>query len=265
VKVSIIMAYYNRRELFINTLKSIKESTIKDIEVIVIDDASKESERLEDLLPNSPFLRVVRVEKKDKWWVNPCIPYNMGIAQAKGDIIILQNPECYHIGDVLKYITKTLTDEIYISVSAYAYGEKYAGKLDTMLANFSTLPQQIYKNEIGWYNHAVYCPVYYHFCSAITRKNMRLLGGFDERYAYGIAYDDNEFVDRVGRLGLIKLLPSKVSVMHQWHSKVEHLHAQNYRKNLERNKILYAVLTANEDSVYKENQFLDKVNAYGTV
>ena len=50
MKISIVMAYYNRRQLLINTLQSIMSSFIKDIEVIVVDDFSKESERIEDLM-----------------------------------------------------------------------------------------------------------------------------------------------------------------------------------------------------------------------
>lgn len=34
-----------------------------------------------------------------------------------------------------------------------------------------------------WYNHSVTNPKGYHFCSAITRKNLYDLGGFDERFA----------------------------------------------------------------------------------
>jgi hypothetical protein len=46
---------------------------------------------------------------------------------------------------------------------------------------------------------------------------MKLLNGFDERYANGIACDDAEFVIRVGRLGLNKIICDDLSVIHQWH------------------------------------------------
>jgi GT2 family glycosyltransferase len=84
---------------------------------------------------------------------------------------------------------------------------------------------------------------------------MEALGGFDERYAMGIARDDDEFVDRVGRLGLKMEIPTEVSVLHQWHSKVAHFHETNYHANLEKNKLIYELLTNNEDSIKKENSY----------
>ena len=124
-----------------------------------------------------------------------------------------------------------------------------------MITNFKSLPQQQYQWDLGWYNHPLYRPVYYNFCSAITKKNMNLLGGFDERYAMGIARDDVEFVDRITRLGLKKEIPTEVSVIHQWHSKVEHFHEGNYHGNIKKNKIIYELLTTKEDSVWKENRY----------
>jgi hypothetical protein len=84
---------------------------------------------------------------------------------------------------------------------------------------------------------------------------MELLGGFDERYAMGIARDDVEFVDRIDRLGLHKEIPTEVSVMHQWHSKVESFHESRYPIRIEKNKVIYELLTRKEDSVWKENSY----------
>lgn len=91
--ISIVSAYYNRKPQFYRTLKSISSSEIKDFEYIVADDGSSNEHRLEDLINEFPFLRVIRVEPKDKWYVNPCIPFNKGIFESKGNIILLQNPE----------------------------------------------------------------------------------------------------------------------------------------------------------------------------
>ena len=42
---------------------------------------------------------------------NPCIPYNIGIKAASGDIIVLQ-PEVMHIGDCLSFINDNLNEKI---------------------------------------------------------------------------------------------------------------------------------------------------------
>lgn len=61
--ISIVTAYYNRKKIFIRTLESISESEYTDkYEVVVIDDGSREEERLEDQIIRFPFLKVIRLE-----------------------------------------------------------------------------------------------------------------------------------------------------------------------------------------------------------
>ena len=96
-KISIVMAYYNRKEQLLFTLKTINDSHHKNIEVIIIDDASDESNRLENIIHNYPFyINLIRIEPTDKKHVNSCIPYNIGFKNITGDIVIIQNPEVCH-------------------------------------------------------------------------------------------------------------------------------------------------------------------------
>ncbi len=62
-----------------------------------------------------------------------------------------------------------------------------------------------------------------------------ILEGFDERYAHGIAYDDDEFLHRVVKSGLDVSIIDEPFVIHQWHESVNynHLDANNLiSKNL---------------------------------
>jgi GT2 family glycosyltransferase len=229
--ISIVVAYYNRKKLFAETLYSINKSKYRDFEVIAVDDGSDEEERLEDL--DYSFLKIIRINPNDKWYHNSCVPYNTGIKEAKGDIIILQNPECYHVNDILSYVAENSDDSNYISMACYSISEDMS--LRDSVKNFRSLPQQSVINYVGWYNHRVCRPVHYHFCAAISKRNLNILGGFDERYAMGIGYEDNEFIDRVKRLGL-KMIISDKAVIHQWHPKVYDLSANKeyfelYNKN----------------------------------
>jgi glycosyltransferase involved in cell wall biosynthesis len=224
--ISIVTAYYNRKKQFYETLKSIAKSNFNDFEVIVVDDGSLPEHRLEEYLIEFPFLKIIRIEPKDKWYVNSCVPFNIGISAAKGNIIILQCPECLHIHDVITHISERINENNYISISTYAIDENITNKLPELINNtffidyFKSLPQKMTGGNtiLGWYNHTTYRPVYYHFCSAITRTNMQKLNGFDERFAYGIACEDNEFIARVDRLGLSKIISDDISTIHQWHS-----------------------------------------------
>jgi GT2 family glycosyltransferase len=240
--ISIVMAYYNRRAQLINTLNSIERSIEKDIELILVDDGSSDYERVNDLIDTFPFLRVIRLETEGKWYTNSCIPFNIGIKEAKGDIIVLQNPECYHVDDVLSFIKTNLTDNNYLSISCYALNEKEYKK-GVFVTNFKTYPDQPLKNGMGWYNHSKHRPVGYHFCSAITKSNMDRLSGFDERFASGYAYDDDQFWFSVGKLGLNRIIVDEVKVIHQWHSKAEQLNIPNRDKLIERNRLLFKSLS----------------------
>jgi glycosyltransferase involved in cell wall biosynthesis len=217
------MSYINRRKLLVRTLRSITRSEYKNIEVIAVDDASEESERIEDLANEFPFLRVIRVEKVDKWYVSGSMPWNRAIANCQGDIVLMQNPECLHVHDVLSYVAKNINDSNYISISAYSLDKTLTELLpgeDYILKYFKTLPQQHVNEYVGWYNHSKYNETYYPFCAALTRKNMDEIGGFDERYAAGVGFEDNDFVNRITRMGLNKIISDDVSVIHQWHPKI---------------------------------------------
>jgi GT2 family glycosyltransferase len=262
MKISIIMTYYNRKCLFKRTLKSISLSMIKDIEVIAVDDGSSAEHRIESLVNEFPFLKIIRLEKENKWYTNPCIPYNIGIKIADGDIIVLQNPECFHGGDILSYINNNLRENDYFSFSAYALTEIQTNAFESL--NYENIieeskkvvlpynPTVYYQLGItGWFNHSIYRPSYYHFCSAITKKNLDLLGGFDERYAYGTAYEDDEFVQRIQRMGLKIIIVDDISVVHQWHTPFQYMHP-NILKNRAKNQALFYNVTMNERG-YKVN------------
>lgn len=246
--ISIVTAYYNRRKLFIETLKSIYKSSYKDFEIIVVDDASKPEERIEDLMQTYPGLKVVRVEEKDKWYKNSCIPYNIGIKKSIGDIILLQNPECLHVHDILSYMTENVNDSNYIAASTYSVDKRVTDNILPHLSRlgirnlFSTLPQQRASDDIGWYNHSIYKPTYYHFCAGLTRTNIEKLEGFDERYAPGIGYEDDEFVYRIGKLGLTKIIADDVSVIHQRHQRVYNLSNPEHKRLYNMNKVLFQKL-----------------------
>ena len=257
--ISIVSSYYNRKGLFYETLKSITKSKYKDIEFIVVDDGSDPDHRIEDLNNEFPFLKVIRLEKENKWYVNPCIPFNIGIRESKGDIIILQNPECLHIHDVLSYVNENIDNSKYLSISAYGLDPLSTQKLpqhcnnETVIDFFKLLPQQPYVGftSQGWYNHSKYRPAYFHFCAAITRSNMKKLNGFDERYGKGIGYDDNEIIIRMQRLGLKMVIVDNVSVVHQYHDTV-HWNHPNVDVLTERNRRLLHFKTSMESN-YKAN------------
>ena len=240
--ISVVTAYYNRKQLFLNTLRSIKQQNSKYLlEVIAVDDGSDENERLEDLVPEFPFLKIIRLEKKNKWYHNSCIPFNIGFRAAKGDKIIIQNPECFHYGNILDYTERNLKHDLYLSYGCFSLDKNSTDNIEDIFRK-KEIAEVINQNndfpkkdgDAGWYNHSIFRPKAYHFCTAITRKDLRSLGGFDELYALGIAYDDDDFLSRVKKKNLEIRFIDEEFVLHQNHYSVDSnsFENRNYKMHL---------------------------------
>jgi GT2 family glycosyltransferase len=243
--ISIATTYYNRKIQFINTLKSLELSKIKDFEVIAVDDCSDDNQRIEDLEKRFKFLKVHRINKKDKWYHNPCIPFNIAFSLCKGDKIIIQNAECLHYSDILSRTEENLNDSNYLSFANYSIDQdttERINKCEKIKEFIDSYPMNdnrfdFYGNGVnGWYNHGVYRPCAFHFCSAITRSNLIELNGFDESYANGICYDDNEILYRINLKGLKIIFEDDFKSIHQYHEKF-YYNKDNYMslENINRN------------------------------
>lgn len=258
--ISIVTAYYNRKALFERTLQSI-DRQIKEfglsVEVIAVDDGSKEEERLEDLVGKYPFLKIIYLDPKNKWYKNSCIPFNIGFREAKGDKIIIQNPECYHLGNVLEYTEKNLKDNLYLSFGCYSLNKKITENIDSYLLDdniYDCIEKNSYvvsnDGDLGWYNHSKYRPEAFHFCAAISKKDLKELGGFDEFFSFGIGYDDNEIISRIRKKGMEIIFLDNEVVLHQNHyvyKKLSEIDSQNINFLKEKNKNIFKVYTQNKE------------------
>lgn len=262
--ISIVTAYFNRKKLFIRTLDSLKHNFGKiAFEIIVVDDGSNEEERLEDLQDKYPFMRILRIEPKQKWYMNPCIPFNMGLEIAKGDKIVLQNPECYHFDEILGYIERNLTESKYLSFGCFSLDAENTDD-DFLFYNRDNIEELISKTPqvvqvdggLGWYNHSKFRSKAYHFCTAIMTKDLVDLGGFDPRYAYGHGYDDDDLIFRIRKKGMTVQFIDSLRVLHQNHytkplqineQKVKYLNEKALR-----NKLIFNSITE-KSNLYRAN------------
>lgn len=246
MKISIVSAYRNRKKIFKNTLLSISKSKNKNFEFIAVDDASNDDERIEDLCNEFDFLKVVRIDPSEKWYTNPCIPFNIGFKNTTGEIVMLQNPECYHVGDLLSYIGDKLTDDTYLSFGCHSLDELNTIKLlNNEPFTIENRSAQI-NGDNAWYNHSIYRPTGYHFASAIHKKNLNELNGFDERYALGVEYDDNEFLFRVKKFLNVSLIDEPF-VLHQYHGNSSNI--PNFTELSAKNNHLYHNVTLVENKI----------------
>ncbi|MBU5689296.1 MAG: glycosyltransferase family 2 protein, partial [Candidatus Aenigmarchaeota archaeon] len=82
--VSVVIPTYNRKEMLIRLIKSIKKSTYKNLEIIVVDDASTDG-TYEEIKRKFPDVKIVRNEKN----LLLAASRNIGIKNSKGKYIFL--------------------------------------------------------------------------------------------------------------------------------------------------------------------------------
>lgn len=230
---SIVMTYYNRRKQILNTLNNFQteyKSKNYNFEVIIVDDNSIIEEQLHDIPDMYSFpIKYILIDSNEKGdRVNPGGAYNKGFAEASGDIVIIQNSECYHIGDILKHCKENLTENDYFSYSCFA-GKDFDNS-DKLLSHYK-LNKNTFSFKLAnspqkaatmgkWYNHPVIRPVGYHFCSAIYRSKLELIGGFNKKFNEGYCFDDDVFLMEIKynlKLNIRIIPPNSVMVIHQYY------------------------------------------------
>ena len=266
-KISIVMAYYNRKSQLLTTLNTIKNSKHPNFEVIIVDDNSSQEHKIDDIVIQFPFVKLIVIKPDEKKWINPCIPYNIGFKAATGDIIIIQNPECCHVGDVLIYVENYLRENDYFTFSCFpSRSYEMNNRINNIILHDTTNPcfwsgdkhnkianliNKWHDNtDYSWYNHSKHNPSYLHFMSAIYKKHLEKLGGFDADFKDGYDFDDNDFLMRIKYdLELdIKLIPyipldqhlqyckSNILCIHLYH---DHSHMTNYTEKYNINKQIF--------------------------
>jgi len=237
------MTYFDRQRQLNKTLDSFMQYNPEDFKVIIIDDGSPEDIKLKEY----PF-EITILKLNEKRWFNPEPVYNTGLKYAllkDPDIIILQNAECYHVGDILSY-AKKVTEKTYISFGCYSidYGNTFSDH-DIHKIISSNNSGILANGTNGWYNHPIYRPKGFEFCSAITAENIRKLNGYDERLSLGLWYGDDYLLARIKMLGLEVEITSEPFVVHQWHPNTQAI--SNSAELIERNRILFNELLAKGD------------------
>jgi len=82
-----------------------------------------------------------------------------------------------------------------------------------------------YFDNLNWFNHPYIRPKGYHFCSAIHRKKLLEIGGFDERFKDGHCFDDDELllsIRYILKLNVFNIPPENGFVIHQYHSRTQY-------------------------------------------
>ena len=251
--ISIVMAYHNnRKEQIIRTLNQFEllYSDKYNFEVIIVDDVTEDEFKLFDIIYNYSYnINYILISKEEKGnRVNPCTAYNKGFKASKSEIMIIQNPECYHVGDIIKYTLDNMNKNDYFSYSCFSTGSDEitmelinSNNIFSKVNDLSFLSKNNIDDNFSWYNHPIHRPTNYHFCSAIYKSKLDIIGGFDEKFSDGYWYDDDDLllsIKYILKLNIKTIPIDEVFVIHQFHKKFEKINLLD-DKNIVTIKILY--------------------------
>ena len=154
--------------------------------------------------------------------------FNMAIRKATGKITILQNPENYHVTDIISHAIENLQHEEYYAYKTFALTEEQSKDIENTIKTVDF--ESIDGNGVGaWYLHPVHRHCYYHFATAIyTDVLQNDLNGFDERFANGYDWDDSDLVQRIEHRKLKMIIVDGHLVLHQYHTKPPNIGRSNH-------------------------------------
>lgn len=223
MKYSILMPYY-RKSMLHNTFVSFLHhyNGREDYEVIIIEDhknisEKEEHEALLDIVSYfSLQINIKHIETNFKDCHAPCRLFNMGAKKASGDFLVLTNPECFHLTNVLEGFDLELSKNPNMYVIAACVNASYNGIVDKF--------EDFKYKMITWYQHSKHRNRKLHFCSVISKKLYDKIGGFDERYASGFGREDLDFFRTIVTSNIIFVTKDDIIVVHMRHKEIPNMH-----------------------------------------
>ena len=228
--ISIVMTTHNRKEQTLHTLQTFNQSKLAtQIIVILIDDSSEDFISDIELKMFKFQITHITIDPCKKYWINPCVNYNIGFMEVQTDQIIVQNAEVLHCGDVIQYVHNHLTTRNYL-----VFDVRSVGDIDTksthvnheiyVLNGYNMIAPYLEHRQYQWYQHSQKINRNFHFLTAITRENLMKLGGFAYEFAMGSCFDDNGLIHGIQHilgLEIHNVINETTHLMgvHQWHSR----------------------------------------------
>jgi len=252
--ISIVMTSCNRTTQTYFTLKTIMNSSFKEIQLILVDDSDKDPIMKEELEKYPFYIDFIKIRSDNKNWVNPVVNYNIGFQYIKGSKVIIQNAEVCHVGDVLAYISTYITQDSYYICDVIS---SKSIETNNIIYNIENLKTEIYNNKelFGIWYQSNERLLNYHFLSGMTIDTFNKVKSFSYDYTMGISYDDDDF--------LLKIIANKIQIknlfyneynfggIHLWHnSNIKILR----KKKIENNQSIFIKKKLHYE---KNNEYID--------
>jgi len=266
ISISIIMSHRNRPDLLLLTLLKLNSSIFNNFEVVIVDDRSEKHLKpnfIDELYFNYP-IKLITIENEDiEDIVCSSYVYNLAFKNSIGDIIIIQNPECLHFGDIPDYVSNNFNYDDYLCFPCYSSNTKdinnYIINNEINIIDIDKkLDEQNIDEKYGfnfprWYQHKDISNRCLHFCTVISRNYFEMIDGFSEEYNNGFCFEDDDLIFKIRnilKLNVISLDTNKnIGVVHMFHGRNKFVNIPSY------NGEDYDLLATKEKYLLNENIF----------
>lgn len=187
--VSIIIASYNCAAYIAETISSVLAQSLKDIEIIVVDDGSSDETR--QIV--SSFGPPVRLLTQSNAGV--CVARNRGIREARGQFICLMDHDDYWFPDKLAHQVRMLQDHsetgvVYSAFTLWYRDEQRNQFPDPASLNLDIDPGEVDPDYSGWIYHQFLLDCWMLTSTAMFRPEVfTTCGLFDETLPYSEDWD----------------------------------------------------------------------------
>jgi len=243
MKVSIIISICdNREKLFKRSLDTWAKQSLKDFEIIIVDDASrKEIYQLCKEYKNTLKFQYINIDNNKSFipikTFTPALSNNVGFRFSRGEVVCITGPE-------------TLQNENNVEISYTFKNRKECGyglvyKSDNNFVNYISENWESLKNlsirELSNIKGAQkecltrppHPPAYWYFM-AVAKENVEKIGGVDERFCQGFCAEDDDFANRMRFNGIVPVFEHGILGIHQDHSEIDKLSKKHsLRKTLD--------------------------------
>ena len=123
--ISVIISSYNRYDLLLNAIESVKNQTYRDIEIIVVDDGSTDK-RYKNSINGVKIMHLDNKNSRNVLGFPSCgYVRNFGFKIAKGKYIAILDDDDYWLPDKLQKQYEILEDGNYLLCCSEAYISEY--------------------------------------------------------------------------------------------------------------------------------------------
>lgn len=188
--VSICMPYWHRQRELDRALDAYWSLYGDALEISVCADGCE---------VEAPGCIVTHLPPKDRP-LNPCVPINAAVRASTRPIVVITNPEVFHVEHVITQLLSDLASEnTYVTARCVdTDGTLLAGaEVDYSTAGRLPVPPG----------------AHFHFCAMLHRSLFDRAGGFDEDYRHVQGCDDNDWLWRLNRAGA-QFVESRATVHH---------------------------------------------------